>query len=279
MTHSSPHEPFLWYRSGRWAKRSLILLAAAIAAYFYFDPAPERRGDTVVGYLLGIVSAGLIFWLLWFGVRKRSYVPGGAPLRGWLSAHVWLGFVLLFLVPFHCAFIFGWNVHTLAYVLMALVILSGMAGVYLYDSVPGRMTENRPGVMMKALLDQVAEIDRTCRELAQGLPNVFASAVTLSAEQTRYGGGLLTQLRGPASCGTARALQIVEQNADRVESTFAPTVAKLNAELKRKSQVVTQIRSDIRMKGWLDLWLVFHVPLAIASAVAVLVHVFVVLYW
>jgi len=92
VTPSSTHEPFLWYRSGRWAKLCLLLLVASIAAYAYSGPSPERRGDTVVGYALGIVSAGLIGWLLWFGVRKRSYVPGGAPLRGWLSAHVWLGF-------------------------------------------------------------------------------------------------------------------------------------------------------------------------------------------
>ena len=279
MSHSSPHEPFLWYRSGRWAKLSLLLLAAAIAAYVYSAPSLDRRGDTAIGYALGIVSAGLIGWLLWFGVRKRRYVPGGAPLRGWLSAHVWLGFVLLFLVPLHCAFIFGWNVHTLAYVLMAMVIVSGMVGVYLYDAMPGRMTENRPGVMMKALLDQVAEIDRTCRELAQALPNEFANAVTVSAEQTRYGGGLLAQLRGPGACGTARALEIVEKSAGRAPGPAAATVAKLNAELKRKSQVVAQIRGDIAMKGWLDLWLILHVPLAIGSAVAVLVHVFVVLYW
>jgi hypothetical protein len=276
---SSPHEPFLWYRSGRWAKLSALLLLVAVAAYLYSDPAPERRGDTVVGYALGIVSAALIVWLLWFGVRKRRYVPGGAPLRGWLSAHVWLGLTLLLLVPIHCAFIFGWNVHTLAYVLMALVIVSGMVGVYFYEALPGRMTENRPGVMMKALLDQVAEIDRTCRELAQGLPNEFANAVTLSVEETWYGGGVLTQLRGSSRGGTARALEIVAKQSAAVQGASAISVAKLGAELKRKHRVVEQIRGDIRMKGLLDLWLVVHVPLAIATAFAVLVHVFVVLYW
>ena len=158
---------FLGYRGFRHLKLSLAGLAAAVVAFVYHEPIGGRSGDTAVGYALGALAAVAILWLLWFGVRKRSYRPGTADLRGWLSAHVYLGASLLFLVPLHSAGQFGWNVHSLAYAVMTAAILSGMAGTAAYAAIPALMTTNRGGRRFDSLLEEIAELEigrASCRE-------------------------------------------------------------------------------------------------------------------
>ena len=67
---------------------------------------------------------------------------GGFTLQGWLSSHVYLGGSLVVLATLHTGFQFGFNVHTLSYFLMMLVILSGVYGTYVYLYLPRLITEN-----------------------------------------------------------------------------------------------------------------------------------------
>ncbi len=66
-------QSFLAYRGFRHLKLTLALLAAALAVYIVHDPVGGRNGGTWVGYTLGGICAGLIVWLMWYGIRKRSY--------------------------------------------------------------------------------------------------------------------------------------------------------------------------------------------------------------
>ena len=275
------HEPFLRYRHYRWLKLSVLMVLIAIGAYVA-TPATDRSGGTRVGYALGGVSAALMLWLAWFGIRKRSYRARGAPLRGWLSAHVYLGTALLVLVPLHAAFRFGWNVHGLAAALTVLTIFSGLIGVVAYASIPEQMTQNRPGEKLVALFEQVGMLDGACKELAAGLPTPVARAVNDSVEETRIGGGTLRQLAGGDPSGpTRRALVVVQgaQKAETVDRLSGDTLQKLRANLTRKQTVLGRISRDLRLKALLDVWLVVHVPLGLAALALVAVHVVAVFYY
>ena len=57
-------------------------------------------------------------------------------VQGWTSAHVYLGTALLIIATLHAGFQVGWNLHTLAYVLMCVVIASGFFGLYSYLNHP-----------------------------------------------------------------------------------------------------------------------------------------------
>ena len=172
---------FLEYRSYLYLKVAIVVLFASLVAYVLDEPAGGRSGSSWTGYALGTVAAGTIFWLMWLGVRKRDYRATGAPLKGWVSAHVYLGTALLFLVPLHSAFEFGMNVHTLAYVLMCVVIASGILGVAFYALVPTSMTRNRNNITLDAMLERIAEIDGECRLAAAGLPPDEARAAAPQA--------------------------------------------------------------------------------------------------
>ncbi|HWT14181.1 MAG TPA: hypothetical protein VN581_00235, partial [Patescibacteria group bacterium] len=119
------HDSILDYRGFRYLWTALILSIGSIVAYLWHDPIGVPNGGSWLGYTLGTIGALLILWLLWFGVRKRRYSGASGSVRGWLSAHVYLGTTLILIAFLHAGFQVGWNIHTLALVLMLLVIFSG----------------------------------------------------------------------------------------------------------------------------------------------------------
>lgn len=271
---------FLEYRSYFYLKVSVGVLLLALVAYTLDDPVGGRSGSSWVGYTLGTISAATIFWLMWLGIRKRDYTATGAPLKGWVSAHVYLGTALLLLVPLHSAFEFGMNVHTLAYALMCVVVLSGILGVTFYALVPTSMTRNRNNITLDAMLARIAEIDAECRIAADGLPDYYASAVVVSIEETKIGGTFRSQLSGhDPDCGTSRALQRLRNSEIDLDGEAKAHERKLVELIARKELLIKQIRKDVRFKGLLDLWLIVHVPFAFATCAAVIAHVFVVFWY
>lgn len=273
---------FLAYRDYRYLKVASAGLLLAVLVYAFHNPVGGPSGGSWLGYTYGAIALGMILWLMWFGVRKRSYRSAGAPLRGWLSAHVYLGVSLLVLVPLHSGFQFGWNVHTLAYALMAAVIATGIAGVYFYASVPPDMTRNKPGQKLEALFQQIADGDAELKGLASGLPDHFANAVARCVDETRIGGGLLRQLSGrDPDCSTDRALKEVRTFSQDLsgDSKQRTDVRRLLELLSLRQALLARIRRDLRYKALLDIWLVVHVPLSFAAVIAVFVHVFSVFYY
>ena len=271
---------FLEYKGYRYLKVAFALLLVSLIAYWLEDPPGGRSGSSWTGYGLGSLAAGLIFWLMWLGVRKRDYKATGAPLKGWVSAHVYLGTSLLLLVPLHSGFEFGPNVHTLAYGLMCLVVFSGMLGVGFYALVPTSMTRNRNNITLDAMLERIAEIDSECRLAAEGLPDYYAQAVVTSIDRTEIGGSFRSQLLGrDPECGTTKALKKLRASEIDLDEDSKAQERKLIELVARKELLVKQIRRDVRFKGLIDLWLVMHVPLAFATCAALLVHVFVVFWY
>ena len=271
---------FLEYQNYRYLKVALGLLLASLVVYVVDDPPGGRSGSSWTGYGLGTIAAGIIFWLMWIGLRKRDYKATGAPLKGWVSAHVYLGTMLLFLVPLHSGFEFGMNVHTLAYGLMNVVVFSGILGVGFYALVPTSMTRNRNNITLDAMLERIAEIDSECRMAADGLPDYYAQAVVTSIDETRIGGTFRSQLSGnDLGCGTTRALKSLRTSEIDLDGEAKGQERKLVELIARKELLLKQIRRDIRFQGLLDLWLIVHVPFAFATCAALIVHIFVVFWY
>src|SRR5262249_47024618 len=152
------------------------------------DPAIKPYGGTWLGYALGTLGAVMILWLTYFGVRKRRYRSRVGTLQGWLSAHVYLGTALLVVVTLHTGFELGWNVHTLAYVLMVAVVASGFYGVFVYMRVPRAMTENLGEETLNSIVLRVGDLDREMRGKALSLPDPLFALVERSVVATRLGG-------------------------------------------------------------------------------------------
>ena len=274
------HQSLLTYASYRWLKVATLVVALAIAAYAWYRPPGGPNGGTWVGYTLGTIGALLIVWLAWFGVRKRNYAPPSL-LLGWLSAHVYLGASLIVVVTLHAAFQVGWNVHTLAYVLMLVVILSGFYGIYTYVRNPRAMTENLGEDTLDSLLLKIADLDKQARALALGLPDVANQLVLASSQRTRIGGSWLRQLSGrDPDCPTTAAVNGLQVLGRSLRGEQARANQQLYTLLLRKQELLSRARRDVALKARVEIWLYVHVPLTIALLAALVAHIVsVFFYW
>ncbi len=277
------HEGFLGHKRARWARISAALSLLVIAVYALTDPIPRHNGGTALGYALGTLGAGMIVWLSLLGVRKRVVGPNPYSLKGWTSAHVWLGMSLIVIGTLHSGGQLGWNVHSLAWLLMMIVILSGFWGIYLYRSLPEKLSANRGEVTQQQMLEAIRTLDRQLDTAAQPLAAEDAALVRLSLEQCRIAGTLRQRLSGNYSGdGNARALAAVSQQVmARVRAgTPDQRLQQIQFLLERKEAALAQARRHIAMKAQLELWLYIHVPVTVALLAALAAHILsVFLYW
>ncbi|HEX5364772.1 MAG TPA: hypothetical protein VFW59_10930 [Gallionella sp.] len=311
----------LSFMNFRYLKLSGLLMAASIGAYVFAPLGSEPYGGTWLGYLLGIVSALIVLLLLWYGIAKRrrprvhhremspakerrrqgsvrlnSFLrrwedrgrprPGdpwsrGGTLQGWLSLHINLGGSLIVLATLHTGFQFGWNVHTLSYVLMLLVIASGFYGLYAYLKYPRLITLNQGEETLEDLLLQIDELDELARVQALALPDEVNALVQKSRQGTRLGGSLLQQLSGrQRGCPTtAAARQMLKLGPKYIKHEQPKLLRELYGVLLRKESLVLRARREIMLKARMQFWLYLHVPLTVALLAALVAHVVAILYY
>jgi hypothetical protein len=260
------HESFLRHRNYFYLKFAVVASVAAVAIYL-FAGLPRHNGGTWLGYGLGTISALIIVWLTALGLRKRAITPGRWSLKGWTSAHVYLGLALVVLATLHTGFQFGWNVHTLAYALMLLVIVSGVFGIYFYATIPEKMSDNRAEKSTRQMLEEIAALDNDLREAAQPLASEHAIVVQHAIERTKLGGGVLARLRSThPKCATALALAELKTQVD-------DGLGPVTALLERKSVLLERARRHIRYRALLELWLYVHVPVTFGLLAALTAHI------
>ena len=199
-------------------------------------------------------------------------------LKAWTSAHVYLGLSLIVIATLHAGFQLGWNVHSLAYGLMMLVILSGLLGITLYGTIPSSLSSNREQMTETQMLDALRSLDRQLHDAAQTLPHATAAHVRASLEQDPFGGGLIRRLSGSSrGCATARALAGLRATS---WTGHEEAMEKVAALLERKGAMLFRLRRHLKLKAWLEIWLYVHIPATFALIAALTAHIVsVFFYW
>lgn len=291
------HASILTHARSRWLWIAIGLSAVSTAVYVWHDPGRPANGGTWLGYTLGTIAALLVAWLMLLGVRKRTYANRVGTLRGWLSAHIYLGTALILIVLLHAGFQLHWNLHTLTFLLMLAVIFSGFFGVYVYLRYPALMTRNRDSATRDALLEEIGDIDQNALALADGIDPTIHAVVLRSIDNTRLGGSVWTQLR--AHDGSDAALARVREaiaESDSKQKKHAPaagqtifamvdflasdagnnqteSLRKLIDLLSRKKTLATRVARDIQYQAMMEIWLYVHVPLSFAMLAALIGHI------
>ncbi|WP_298743566.1 hypothetical protein [uncultured Brevundimonas sp.] len=275
------HEGFLRHRNFRWAWRAAALCVIAAAGYLLVDVQPRPNGGSAYGYVAGTVAALLVLWLTLLGLRKRAITSGNWSLKAWVSAHVYLGLAVLVVATLHSGFQFGWNIHTLAYGLMVLVVVSGLFGITVYALLPRHLSRNRGETTQKQMLETLKALDRQINEAAQPLSEIQARAVQLSLDYSRVGGGLWRRLSGGGGgCGNRKALSRLRGLRRQATEDQQPMLDRMDELLRRKAAALAQARRHLQIRAWLSVWLAVHVPATVALIAAITAHVFsVFIYW
>jgi hypothetical protein len=292
------HQSFFSYRRYRYAVRAGALAVLAILAYVFCPLREPKSGGTWLGYTLGTIGALLIVYLAWYGVRRRTFGAGGST-TGWLSAHVYFGCVLMLVATLHCGFQFGWNVHTAAYVLLALVVLSGAWGTYAYARYPSLIVKQRGNISRAELVEEIYQLDGRALRVASVLPADVHDLLADSIRRTQVGGSIWAMLRGydestvliPAGGGTPSRVvpnqgqrALIEALAGRLAAQAdSNEIAKMHSLLDivaRKASLVSRLQKDVQLQSLIQFWLYLHLPLCFALLVALAAHIIAVFfYW
>ena len=295
------HQSILAYQKARYFWLAFVLIVVSSVVYVWHRTPDPPNGGTWLGYTLGTISALLIIWLMYLGVRKRRYSSTLGTMRGWTSAHVYLGVSVLVLSTLHSGFQLGWNVHTLAYVLMCIVIFSGLFGIYAYLRYPRLLNDIRADLTREQLLIQIRDLDQQSIRIAENIDSETRALVQSAAERTLVGGSWWAQINAlddskvvlPATYGGAakggampnhEQSQLIESLTTRVSDTKGGSeVADLQALLSAiatKRKLLRRIRQDVRLSALLEAWLYIHVPFSFGLLAALTAHIVsVFIYW
>ena len=275
------HTSFLSHRGFLWAKIALFLSLTTLVGYWLIDVSPRHNGGSWYGYTLGTIGLLIILWLTLLGVRKRAMTTGSWSLKAWTSAHVYLGLSLAVIGTLHSGFQLGWNVHTLAWALMMLVIVSGIWGITVYATLPSALSNNREERTQAQMLEDIRSLDRQLYDAAQPLLPADAATVRSSLDQDPFAGSLLARLTGRyPRCATTRAQASIRTHTGQHPDFGTDPLEKIDNLLGRKSAALTRLRRHLKLKALLEVWLYFHVPLTFALIAALGAHVVsVFFYW
>lgn len=277
---SAQHVSFLAHRKYLWLKVSIAICVLSLIGYVSTDFDPVRNGGTWYGYTLGVIGTLLILWLSLLGVRKRAITAGHWSLKGWTSAHVYLGLSLIIVATLHTGFQFGWNVHTLAYALMMFVIISGALGAVFYLYLPRRMSTNRAEMGEGDMLTDIQSLNELLHDTAQPLDNHYIPVVHNAIEKSHIGGSIFRRLsRGYRKCETRKALTFFRTEMRNVDADSRNDILNMISVLERKNSLLVRVRKHIRYKALLQIWLYVHIPMTFALIAALIAHIVSVFYY
>ncbi len=273
------HESFLRHAHFRWLKIavvvSLVIIAGFAASLVLADFRLRHTGSSWFGYTSGTIGAGLIVWLACLGIRKRAMTNDAWSLKAWVSAHVYLGLSLIVIATLHSGLQFGWNIHTLAYALMLLVILSGVFGIIVYAKIPPILSDNRGETTQKQMLEKIHALDGRLLEVARPLNQEQAALVIRAVRRTRIGGNVWQRLsNGHRNCATANAQRVLHGARLRMsDGQQAVALDQVLSLLEEKNATLAKARRHIRLRSLLEVWLFIHIPTTLALIAALTAHI------
>lgn len=274
-------DTYLSYKGYKW----LWICSAAVAfmwlIYGWHDPIGGPSGGSWLGYTYGVIATAGILFLMYYGIRKRSFYAKRTTLKGTLAAHVWIGVALILVVPLHSGFSFGWNVHTLAYVLMVIVIASGIWGVVMYAEQPAELRSQRGGGTPKQLLGQIRSLSEEIEELIGGTTETSLMSDSflkmLTSIDFMFEPSLKRALAGrnPKQIDRKQIAKLVAKLPKDEQETGLKLVGLVN----KKRELVCRLQEEARAQTWVRLWLYIHLPISFALMAAVIIHILSVFYY
>jgi hypothetical protein len=265
----------------RWFLLAVALTAAAVAWYVIEWTATGRMpgGASRVGMGLGVGGAAIILFEMLLWPRKRLLRFRTRPLgrtQAWMKAHIWLGLVCVPFAVLHSGFRLGGWLPTILMVVFAVVIVSGVWGLYLQHAIPRRLLDLVPDEVPAAEIERVLaghlqefarrlELDRGALggEPVTGIEvvrEVFEKSARAYAAGTACPGQFRSELRARRYFADLR---------ETMPASVHPRVVELEALCSLRRQFDVQAQLHWRLHNWV--WV--HLPLSVLLVGLLVVHI------
>jgi hypothetical protein len=267
--------------AAKWTFIGLGLSAAVAASYLvHRRSVPYTHGGSPMGLLYGTIALALIAVLLVYGIRKRRYRSTFGNMEEWLQSHIWIGVVAFVTVVAHTGFRFEDSIAVALFVVVTLVVASGIFGAVLYKTVPRILTDVETNLSAEEISDQLNQIARSMARIASGKSATFQ----------RIYAGLLREVTPRPLAAWTLVLATPGRRGDDVHGDWTRMVGLVNAgeqEDLRQLLVTSRQQRELhirllrqqRYRNLLDFWLWIHIPLSVAMIVLILAHLASVFYF
>jgi hypothetical protein len=266
-------ETFFSHEKFRWLKFALIACALLILSYVFTKPDRGAHGGSVYGYVVGGLCTIAIIYLMWFGIRKRSYHSHRTTVKGWLSAHVWIGLLLLIAVPLHSGFEMGLNIHGLTYFLMVVIVVSGIWGAVNYKTLAPQIESHRGAGNFKSLIEQIYAQAKALDDLSSDKSDLFLKFRDSIEPKWPLSIWQLLWLPSDEPQKDAQNRITALPDTERADAITALQITE------RKREIIALVAREAKTGIKLKVWLLLHLPLSFALLIAVVTHIVVVLVY
>lgn len=299
-----------------WIIGCTLALAAAVAWYWLESLGQPTwpGGSSRPGFTFGVLAGLIILFeaALWLRKKLRAWRLG--KMTAWMRAHIWLGLLSVPLVLLHCGFKFNGTLAVVLTLIYALVIASGVWGLWLQQVLPQRMYAEIPAetiysqipqVMQGIIDEQTALVDGLIGRADDALVGQSVSASMMMVSLSV--GASVGQTMGGSVAGLVGAAILQQAYEDRVRPFlelgrrshsplvqrseaarfFADLRARVDAaaepviaSLERACEVRRQLDRQATLHAWLHGWLLLHTPLSVALIGLLVAHAYsAIVYW
>lgn len=258
-------------RKKKWiAKLFLLILLCAVVVV----AALQNRHLPRQVYITGWFLLGLMLLLTLYNGRKKIPFLPLANSRDWLQFHIYAGWFTLLLFLLHIRFKIptGWFEITLAF-LYAIVMLSGIVGLFISRSFPKRLT-TRGG---EVLFETIPVVRRNLRNRAEELTLKSVPDVQASTVADFYTNELAGFFAAPKNYW--KHLFEIRSPLNHLLKKVDDLTRFLN---EKERKVMSEFSDLIRQKDGLDyhyslqltlkIWLFVHIPLTYSLLIFSIVH-------
>lgn len=263
-----------------WRRIFIVLLAATVAAFVWSVRREFTHGGSLIGLIFGTAGYLLILLLAYYGIRKRSYRSRFGTMEQWLQSHIYLGILVLVLLVLHTGGRFNDTVAVTTLVLVAVVVLSGIAGAILFVTVPRLLTEVESNLTVEEISTQLNQLARNMARLASGRSQPFV----------RIYDGLMKESMPGWLAGWRLLLSRMRRGSQQSAADWSKLLALVGRDeqeqlrqmlvfSRQRKELLMRLMYQQRYKNILEFWLYIHVPVTIAVLVFGTLHVAAVFYY
>ena len=262
----------------------LLVGSALLAGWLYRDEeyVTPKNG---LGYWLGIAGSVIMLLLVLYPLRKRwKWMARLGRVPGWFRLHMVMGIIGPALILFHSNFRLASINGSVALTTMLTVVLSGLAGRYLYASVHVGLYGRRAEI--NEMLGDTEQLESELGRLTNRSGTIHAELgrlrdMALSVPQGPLQGAVRLITVASAAAATRRRMRRLVRNAlqdeaRRLQLTWRQRgrrSTEADEFLRTYFEVIRKIAKLALFERLLALWHVLHLPLFILLVLAALVHI------